>query len=55
MSEWFEADKQDLSIGLDGDELHIYLEQNYNGAVYASVKINDLVAFLAENKDKIKV
>jgi len=40
MSLWFEAKKED--IALDGDEINIYVKQDYSGAVYVTVKIDDI-------------
>jgi hypothetical protein len=45
MSEWYEPKKEDLDTqtiyGID--YVNIYLEHNHNGAVYAQVKMDDLV------------
>ncbi len=47
MSYWFEPKKEDISLSDDGKDLHIWLEQDNSGSVYASVKVEDVRAVLA--------
>ena len=42
MSYWHEKGKADLSLSEDKKELHIYLENNEQGAIYVSVEIKDI-------------
>ena len=51
MSTWFQATKEDLD--LDGDEINIYVRQDYSGAIYVTVKIEDIKALLASPKDSL--
>jgi hypothetical protein len=46
MSLWFDVNKEDLH--LDGDEIDIYVRQDYSGAVYITVKVEDIKALLTE-------
>jgi hypothetical protein len=58
MSHWYEADKEDLSLSHEKDELHIWLYSDDMGNVYASVGMDILLEFLAEKgldkQDEIK-
>ena len=53
MSEWneFNPKKDDISFSDDGKEMHIYFESNYNGAVYLSLEVKDVLEAL----EKLKV
>ena len=46
MSEWYEAEAEDLSISDDGEELHILFDSDEFGNKYVSVKIQDIVDLL---------
>jgi hypothetical protein len=45
MSTWIKVTKEDLE--LDGDEINIYVKQDYSGAVYVTIKVEDIKALLA--------
>lgn len=40
MSKWFEAKRED--IDLDGGEVNIHFDTDYDGACYVTVKVKDL-------------
>ena len=46
MSLWHEKEKDDISFSDDGEEMHIYIESDYNGAIYVSVKVSDVKELL---------
>ncbi len=48
MSFWYDKEKEDISFSNDGKELHIYLDSDNNGAIYASVKVEDVRKSLEE-------
>lgn len=50
MSEWFDMEKEDISMPKEKDEVHIWFEQDDNGNRYVSIKTEDLVAVLKENE-----
>lgn len=49
MSFWYEPKRKDLDI--DGDDVNVYLGQDYNGAIYAAIKIKDLKEILSESDE----
>lgn len=54
MSYWHEKKFGDLSYSLDGKDLHIYLENDDNGTIYASVPLEDLKRFLKKKPPVMK-
>jgi len=46
MSNWIEAKKESLSLSEDKKELHIYIDDDYSGAVYVSVQIKQILELL---------
>lgn len=50
MSKWYEPKKDDISFSEDKTELHVYLESDYDGAVYVSIKVDDIKHALDDNK-----
>lgn len=48
MSYWYEPKFEDLSDA--EDEIHIYLGNDENGNIYASVKTEDIEKLLAQEK-----
>ena len=42
MSVWYDPKKEDLSLSKDMAELHAYLYSDEFGAVYASLKVDDI-------------
>jgi len=46
MSFWYDKEKSDISFSKDGEEMHIYLDSDYSGAIYASVKVKDVKELL---------
>ena len=54
MSKWHDMLKGDITFSDDGEEMHIYIESDYNGAIYVSVKTKDVKERLKELKKTIK-
>jgi len=50
MSQWFEMKKEDISMSVEQDEIYIWFEQDDSGNRYVSVKTDDLLEVLKENK-----
>lgn len=50
MSEWFDMQKEDIDMSDKKDEVHICFEQDRNGNRYVSVKTEELLEVLRENK-----
>lgn len=48
MSLWYEKEKEDISFSDDGKEMHIFLESDYSGAIYVSIKVSDVEESLEE-------
>lgn len=42
MSTWFEPKKEDISFSEDGKEMHINFDQDYFGAIYISLNVEDI-------------
>jgi hypothetical protein len=53
MSEWNDAKLEDLSISLDGKELDIHFDTNYNGRVWVSVPLEDVKKVIREYEDNL--
>lgn len=50
MSVWYEPKKEDIDFSDDFTELHIYIAQDDFGAIYTSIKLQDLIEILKENE-----
>ena len=50
MSKWYEPEANDLSMDDEGSEVHDYLYSDYNGAVYVSLKVEDVVNLIERRK-----
>lgn len=48
MSYWYEPKIKDLDISEDGKDLHVYLTNDDSGAVYASIRIEDIKAKISD-------
>ncbi len=46
MSQWYEADKDDLE--LDGDEINVLVCDDWRGNIYVTVKVADIKELLNE-------
>ena len=46
MSYWYQPKKEDLDITEDGDELHIWLDSDNGGNIYAVLKVKDIKKLL---------
>ena len=46
MSVWHEPEKKDISFSKDGEEIHAYLYSDDSGAVYVSLKTEDVLDLL---------
>jgi len=46
MSNWHEVKQEDLSTSSDKDELHIWINSDYNGNNYAFVSLKILLKYL---------
>ncbi len=42
MSYWYEPKLEDIDLTEDGDEMHIYLKSDEHGAIYCSLKVEDV-------------
>lgn len=51
MSHWIEPKLDDLSLSDDGKELHAFLYEDFNGAVYVSIKVEDIKKLLNNTKE----
>lgn len=47
MSHWHEPRKEDIDLTTDGTELHVYLHDDSSGAVYVSLKVQDVREILS--------
>ncbi len=52
MSYWHEPKLDDLSLSSDGTELHAYIGDDESGAIYASIKIEDIKKVLKTKPKK---
>jgi len=50
MSKWFEIKKEDISLSEDKKEIHFWLENDEDGNVYCSAKVEDIKDLLS-NKE----
>lgn len=50
MSKWYDVKKEDIDFSEEGDEMHFYLFNDYDGAVYCSAKVEDIKDKLRELK-----
>ena len=50
MSDWFDMEKEDISMSDKKDEVHIWFEQDNAGNRYVSVKTEDIIQVLKENE-----
>lgn len=46
MSYWYEPKIEDIDITEDGEEMHVYLYSNKDGAVYVSLNVEDVKKIL---------
>lgn len=51
MSFWYEVEKEDIDFSDLKDEIHLYLDDDHNGAIYASVKTQDILDLLKSQKE----
>lgn len=42
MSTWYETKKEDISLSDDKEEVYIYIDSDYSGAIWVSVKVEDI-------------
>ncbi len=47
MSEWYDITKEEISI--DKDEVNVLVGENYGGAIWITIKLEDLLKVLQEN------
>jgi hypothetical protein len=55
MSTWYDVEKDDIDFSDDGKEIHILFDQDNFGAIYVSVKTQDIRDLLKESDSKEKV
>jgi hypothetical protein len=42
MSRWYEPNKEDIDFADDEKEMHVYLDSDESGAIYVSLKVDDV-------------
>lgn len=46
MSYWYEPTKEDIDLTEDGEELHVHIGNDDAGAIYVSLKVEDIKQIL---------
>lgn len=46
MSYWYEPEIEDIDITEEGDEIHVYLDNDDSGGRYVSLKVKDIKKLL---------
>ena len=49
MSKWFEPKLEDMSLSDDGKELQVRFDSDYNGNVWISLKVEDVLKLCSQH------
>lgn len=52
MSKWYTTKIEDMRLSPDSEELDIYIDSDEWGAVYVSVKLEDIKKLIVGNKEE---
>ena len=54
MSQWYEPQKEDMNLSDDGKELQVCFDSDYQGNIWISLKVEDILEELGLKRDSEK-